>query len=178
MGNCSNRAVVISRKKDGQVMFKKILVAYDGSDGSKIALNKAAEVAAKFGAEVTLLTVGGPLMGSATAGLKVPQMNESEYDRLADEGIAWLARQNIAARKQIRWVDPADVILHEAGAGNYDLIVMGHRGISSSIRRDAGMLGSVAIKVLNRAACSVLVARPDDLAQTVESDSDPLSPAL
>lgn len=162
-------------------MFKKILVAYDGSEGSKIAVRKAAEVATKFGAEVTLLTVGGPLMGSATAGLKVPQMNESEYERLADEGVALLAQHNIATQKQVRWVDPADVILHEARAGNFDLIVMGHRGISSSIRRDAGILGSVAIKVLNRAACSVLVARPDDLAKAENSDglveADPLSPA-
>ena len=166
-------------EKDGQVMFKKILVAYDGSEGSKIAVSKAAEVAAKFGAEVTLLTVGGPLMGTGTAGVKVPQMNEQEYERLADEGIALLARHNIAAQKQVRWVDPADVILHEARAGNYDLIVMGHRGISSSIRRDAGMLGSVAIKVLNRAACSVLVARPGDLKQSEVpdglADADPLS---
>lgn len=159
-------------------MFKKILVAYDGSEGSKIAVNKAAEVAARFGAEVTLLTVGGPLMGSAAAGIKVPQMNEAEYERLADEGIALLAQRNIAAQKQVRWVDPADVILQDAAAGNYDLIVMGHRGISSSIRRDAGMLGSVAIKVLNRAACSVLVARPDDVTQTMTPDADQLSSTL
>ena len=55
-----SRVLVISKEKDGQVMFKKILVAYDGSEGSKIAVKKAAEVAAKFGAEVTLLTIGGP----------------------------------------------------------------------------------------------------------------------
>ena len=148
-------------------MVKKILVAYDGSEGAKIAIQKAAEVATKFGAEVTLLTIGGPLMGAGMAGITVPvpQMNEQEYERLADEGLALLAQQNVVAQKQVHWIDPADVILHEARAGNYDLIVMGHRGISSSIRRDAGMLGSVAIKVLNRATCSVMVARPENLAR-------------
>jgi nucleotide-binding universal stress UspA family protein len=151
-------------------MVKKILVAYDGSEGSKVAVKKAAEVAARFGAAVTMLTVGGPLMGAGMAALKTPQMNEQEYERVADEGIALLAEQKIAAQKQFRWVDPADIILQEAEAGDYDLIVMGHRGVSSNIRRDTGLHGSLAVKVLNRARCSVLVARPEDPA-----DPDTLS---
>ncbi len=154
-------------------MVKKILVAYDGSEGSKVAVKKAAELAAKFGAAVTLLTVGGPLMGAGMAAIKTPQMNEQEYERVADEGIALLGQRQVAAQKQFRWVDPADIILQEAEAGDYDLIVMGHRGVSSNIRRDAGLLGSVAVKVLNRARCSVLVARPEDPA---EADS-PAAPA-
>jgi nucleotide-binding universal stress UspA family protein len=154
-------------------MVKKILVAYDGSDGSKIAIKKAAEVATNFGAEVTLLTIGGPLMGAGLAGINVPQMNEQEYERVADEGIALLNECQVAAQKKVHWIDPADVILHEARIGNYDLIVMGHRGISSSIQRDAWILGSVAIKVLNRARCSVLVARPENLNQTGALDELP-----
>jgi nucleotide-binding universal stress UspA family protein len=155
-------------------MVKKILVAYDGSEGSKIAITRAAEVAAKFGAEVTLLTVGGPLMGAGLNAQKAPHMNEQEYERVADEGIALLAQFQVAAQKQFRWVDPADLILQEAESGGYDLIVMGHRGVTNSIRREAGMLGSVAIKVLNRAHCSVLVARPENLeGGDSQEDSNP-----
>jgi nucleotide-binding universal stress UspA family protein len=39
-------------------MFKKILVAYDGSEGAKLALAKAGEIAQVGRAEIHVLTVG------------------------------------------------------------------------------------------------------------------------
>jgi nucleotide-binding universal stress UspA family protein len=141
-------------------MIKKILLAYDGSSGSKDAAAHAAEIAEHFGAEVTVLTIGGPLFGAAAAETKVPHMTEHEYERVADEGLAFLAQKGIRSHKRYRWVDPADEILREAHEGNYDLIIMGHRSVRNSIRRDQGLLGSVAIKVINHAHCSVMVVRP------------------
>lgn len=38
------------KQKEEKKMFKKILVAYDGSDGSKLALKKAGEIAKMSGA--------------------------------------------------------------------------------------------------------------------------------
>lgn len=140
--------------------YKKILLAYDGSAGAQDAAKTAADIAQKFDAEVTVLTVGGPLFGGAqTPGL---HMTESEYEKVADEGLGIMADRKIKAHKVCRWLDPADEILAEAAKGEYDLIVMGHRSARSSIRRDAGLLGSVAVKVINRAAISVLVVRPHD----------------
>ncbi|HEX2910884.1 MAG TPA: universal stress protein [Chloroflexia bacterium] len=141
-------------------MIRKILLAYDGSPGSQDAAQYAAEVANRFDAEVTVLTVGGPLFGGANTNNNVPHMNEEDYERVADEGLAILAEKQVRGHKLFRWVDPADQILQEAREGGYDLIIMSHRSARSSIRRDQGMLGSVAIKVINHAPCSVMVVRP------------------
>ncbi|NWJ44387.1 MAG: universal stress protein [Chloroflexi bacterium] len=142
-------------------MIKRILLAYDGSLGSQIAAQHAAEIATHFNAEVTILTVGGPLFGGVSKDAPIAHMNEADYEKVADEGLAILADKKVRAHKRFRWIDPADEILHEALEGGYDLIVMGHRSAHSSIRRDEGMLGSVAIKVINHAPCSVMIVRPD-----------------
>jgi len=141
-------------------MIKKILLAYDGSNGSQAAAAAAAEIAHRFEAEVTLLTVGGPLLVAATLNNQLPHMNEHEYERIADEGLAILAQKQVRSHKHFVWTDPADQILQEARNGNYDLIVMGHRGAATSIRSDTGLMGSVAIKVINHAPCSIFVVRP------------------
>jgi len=141
-------------------MIKKILLAYDGSSSSHDAAEKAAEIAKRFDAEVTVLTVGGPLFGGAAADAPIQRMGELDYEKVADEGVALLVQKQVRTHKIFRWVDPADQILNEAQAGGYDMIIMGHRSAKTSIQRGAGLLGSVAIKVINNAPCSVLVIRP------------------
>ncbi len=142
-------------------MIKKILLAYDGSPGAQDAARHAAELAKHYDADVTVLTVGGPLFGAAGPENGTLRMTEPDYEKVADEGLAIMAEKQVRSHKLFRWVDPADQILREADEGNYDLIVMSHRSARSSIRRDQGlMLGSVAIKVMNHAPCSVLIVRP------------------
>jgi nucleotide-binding universal stress UspA family protein len=53
--------------------------------------------------------------------------------------------------------DPAEEILRVAKDGGYDLIVVGHRGLSPV---KAFLLGSVSNQVVSHAPCSVLVVRP------------------
>ena len=142
-------------------MIKRILVAYDGSNGARDAALHAAEIASLSNAEVTILTVGGPLFGGNSREVPVTHMTEKDYEHVADECLAIMAEKKVRAHKRCRWIDPADEILHEALEGGYDLIVMGHRSARTSIMRDQGLLGSVAIKVINHAPCSVLVVRPD-----------------
>ena len=45
-------------------MYKRILLAYDGSEGSEIALREAMALAAEFDASLKLITVVPPLQGS------------------------------------------------------------------------------------------------------------------
>lgn len=138
--------------------FRKILLAYDGSPGAQDAANAAADLAKKFDAEVTVLTIGSPLFGGG--GTNTVHMTEQDYHKIADEGLSIMSTSEVKSNKVCRWLDPADEILIEATNGSYDLIVMGHRSARSSIRRDAGLLGSVAVKVINRATISVLIVRP------------------
>ena len=53
--------------------------------------------------------------------------------------------------------DPAHKIVQAAEEGDFDLIVMGHRGLSPV---KAFVLGSVSNRVVTHAPCSVLVVRP------------------
>jgi nucleotide-binding universal stress UspA family protein len=149
-------------------MIKKILLAYDGSPGAQFAAKHAAELARLYDGEVTVLTVGGPLFGATSPDASMTHMSEHDYEKVADEGLAILAEQNVRSHKRFRWVDPADEILQEAREGGYDLIIMSHRSARSCIRRDEGMLGSVAIKVLNHAPCSVMMVRPSPNSNTDE----------
>jgi nucleotide-binding universal stress UspA family protein len=153
-------------------MLKKILLAYDGSKGAQAATRTAAELAQRFEAEVTLLTIGGPLLSAATLNEQLPHMNQHEYERIAEEGLAILTQKQVRSHKHLVWLDPADQILQEASNGNYDLIVMGHRGAFSSIRGDVGLLGSVAIKVINHAPCSVYIVRSSFEDNTFENATE------
>jgi nucleotide-binding universal stress UspA family protein len=52
--------------------------------------------------------------------------------------------------------DPASGIVEAARNGNFDLVVVGHRGLSSI---EAFLMGSVSNRVVTHAPCSVLVVR-------------------
>ena len=56
--------------------------------------------------------------------------------------------------------DPDQVILREAEAGEFDVIVIGSRGVSEDSGRTR-LLGSVAERVLHRTPCPVLVIRAE-----------------
>ena len=55
---------------------------------------------------------------------------------------------------------PVDAILQEAEDGEYDLIVMGSRGVNLECDGDR-LLGSVAERVLHRTPCPVMIVRAE-----------------
>jgi nucleotide-binding universal stress UspA family protein len=134
----------------------KVLLAYDGSDGAKRAL----DVVIALNHEGDVVTVvssaeGPPLFGHA--GTLLPTLEqEAERHRQGDEARAALAEHGIEPTLVERHGDAATAILDEATARRADLIVMGTRGLSTVER---WMIGSVSAKVLHHAHCSVLVAR-------------------
>ena len=134
----------------------KVLLAYDGSDGAKRAL----DVVIALSHEEDVVTVvssaeGLPLFGYAGTLLPTPEQ-EAERHRQADEARAALAEHGIEATVVELHGDAATAILDEAAERRADLIVMGTRGLSTAER---WLIGSVSTKVLHHAHCSVLVAR-------------------
>ena len=140
-------------------MFKKILVGFDGSEGSKFALQHAARLAKLIGAELCALWVRGSL----------PHYPET-IDEIAEEKIAAdsflqkVTRQIIQISKEngvdiqgdARSGHPAKTILSYAEEGKFDLIVLGNRGHSELWGR---FLGHTADKISENAHCSVLIVR-------------------
>jgi nucleotide-binding universal stress UspA family protein len=145
--------------------MKRIVAAVDRSEPSLRAVDLAADLAAKYGAELVLLTVGHAIAG--------PDPGMEAYARLEHirepvptiaiesmrEGLASVRDRAVA--KGVRHVstevfvgDPAEQILACADARQADLIALGSRGHG----RLAGLLlGSVAQKVVALAQCAVLV---------------------
>ena len=133
----------------------KVLIAYDGSDSAKRALEIAVDLAPKEAAiSVVSVVEGLPQFGRAAA-MILPEDEEESQRRLAEAGKV-LAEHGTVAELVERRGDAATAILDEAEKEGTGLIVMGTRGLSTIER---WFLGSVSSKVLQHARCSVLVVR-------------------
>lgn len=135
--------------------MNKILIAYDGSESAKRALEEAAKLVRDDGT-LTVVSVAEelPQFGRAAAML-VPEEDEERRHELR-EAKAMLAERGIAAKVVERRGDAATMILDEAEKEGVELIVMGTRGLGSGKR---WLLGSVSTKVLHHAPSNVLVVR-------------------
>jgi nucleotide-binding universal stress UspA family protein len=139
-------------------MFSKILLATDGSDNALRAARQVAQMVSKQPAKVTLLSAA-----------YVPSTYRDDVNENLIESFNQDARQVLQFTKEIfdeqklpcdtklaLDLHPAEAILQEAKSGEYDLIVMGTRGLSA---REAKKLGSVSQEVVQRAECAVLLVR-------------------
>jgi nucleotide-binding universal stress UspA family protein len=140
------------------VPFEKILVAIDGSDSSDHAFAKALELAAVTRAKLTALAVEGPLPAyAATIGEvdEVKREKDSFFRTLAAAARAQGEEAGVEIDVDVRPGHPAEVIPRVAREGDYDLIVLGHRG---HFVRDR-LLGSTADRVAEHAHCPVMIVR-------------------
>lgn len=155
-------------------MYKKILVPFDQSEPAKHALEQALDLtSATPDAEIVLLSVVdwhdfnaetfkiaarmSGVMGSALDMDAVTQIGEEaaneEKSRIKE------ATADIVGDRTVEMVvvngSPHDAITAYAEEGNFDCIVMGHRGLGA-VR---SMLGSVCYSVLHKAQVPVLVVK-------------------
>ena len=137
-------------------MFKKILVAVDGSTYSRNALPAAVEVAKKFGGEIYVLHVAEHDKGrAATYSLESP----ADATRLVADAVKTAEDAGVKAAGEVRDAaaqHSAQVIVQTASARGMDLIVMGSRGLSDV---QGLFLGSVTHKVIQSGEIPVLVVR-------------------
>jgi nucleotide-binding universal stress UspA family protein len=140
-------------------MFKKILVAYDGSEGAKLALAKAGEIAEVGKAEIHILTVGRIPEHAGTAGKarKAEEQAKEFYSKIIEEVSIFLKTQGMKASTRLEFGKPGDVILKVAEELGADLLVMGTKGESVL---DERATGTTVDKVLERSRCSVLLEAP------------------
>ena len=139
-------------------MFNKILVAYDGSDGAKLALEKVTELAKVTSTVLHLLAVGRIPEYAETVSEteEAREQAKSYYSKIMDEAAANLKQRSLSAEAHIDFGKPADVILRIAENLGVDLVVLGTHPHSALRRR---VLGATADKVIDHAHCSVLVVR-------------------
>jgi nucleotide-binding universal stress UspA family protein len=133
----------------------KILLAYDGFERSRPALEEAARVADGDSA-VVVFSVVPPDARASKSGGHVGMAPHAHEDVAI--GHRYLREQGIEAEMKIEHGDPAEKILEEARAGQYDLIVTGTRGRRPVARV---LLGSVSHKVSDEAPCTLLIVSED-----------------
>ena len=141
-------------------MLNTVLVAVDGSNHAKNALNTAAQLAGKLDATLLLVTVDEPgsLKGEVaefarTEGLD--RMAVCEWILHSAEAVAEQAGAR-TVRHDIEGGAPHEAILRAAQAHKADMIVMGARGLSEL---QGLVFGSVSHKVLHMTDLPVLIVR-------------------
>ncbi|RDD61805.1 universal stress protein [Ferruginivarius sediminum] len=149
-------------------MFKKILVAVDGSQHALRAVEIASDLAEKYGAELTLLAVYKSIrMQESTHSLVrtrksvEPQITDGELKQaaqeVADEAAA-IARDHDIPKVDVvvKHGQPARTIAKVAEDQGADAIVLGSRGLGDV---SGLLLGSVSHKVASLAKCSVITVK-------------------
>jgi nucleotide-binding universal stress UspA family protein len=132
------------------------MVPVDFSETSASALPYAAELAARFRAEVILIHVTEPPLAS----LDFTYVPLEETNRAAEEMLSYIQREtfsdDIQTRAVIRSGTPFDEITRAAARERADLIVLTTRGWTGLKHV---LLGSTAERIVRHASCPVLVAR-------------------
>lgn len=137
--------------------MQRIVVGFDGSEHSRKALERAADIA--DGATVAVVSSANVqrLLRDPSGGASPvdPADAEARANALAQ------AREYLEGRG-VKGVyiegtgNPTDVIVQEAEDSGADLIVVGTRGLSAARRT---FMGSVSTNVVHHAPCDVLVVR-------------------
>ena len=141
-------------------MYKKILLAYDGSEPGQRALLDCHEIAQWSGSEIRLIAVMQLPMSGLTleGGMYDDTLLQSEkvrFQAILDAGLGKLAEAGLAARGEVVMGDAVSEITRCASSIGADLIVVGHQHLSGWAAR--WWRGSVSKALIEEAPCSVLV---------------------
>ena len=153
-------------------MFQKILVPLDGSSYSLKALDEASQIAKMSSGKSTLTNVYsaksimtskselstrgdiGPL-DSTEAGVS-RMIERAARNRILQDGEQRIRATGVQVERKLVEGHTVQEIVRLANGGNFDLIVMGARGVSHISKT---FLGSVTEGVLHHANCPVLVIK-------------------
>ena len=140
--------------------YRKILLAYNGSQEGKRALFEAADLAAFLQAETHLLAVASmPPSLFLTEGFVPEELLEEEKKRtqtVLDEGIRTLRERGFTAVGHLAVGEPVEEICRLAKSLGVDLVMVGHNQNTSFAAR--WWKGSVGASLLDYAPCSILIA--------------------
>jgi nucleotide-binding universal stress UspA family protein len=156
-------------------LFKKILVALDGSESSQRAAQAAVELAEKLKADLIVLHAISPPTSyyrstiASPTGMSLPAPSQHEIDAyyayarkvalgIVGETESKAKKQGVHVKTDIPEAvsSVVETIINHAAKENADLIVVGTRGLGGFKRM---LLGSVSSGIVSHANCPVLVVR-------------------
>ncbi|MGC2425069.1 MAG: universal stress protein [Nitrospirota bacterium] len=143
-------------------MFRKMLVAFDGSEQSNKAFDAALEMDVKCSnksanilvlsvaqlpepAELTLINEGSIIKG-------ITEYYEEQFKALKERA----EKKGVNISTEVVMGHPADMIVKYAEEKGCDMIIMGHRGRSKIAN---WLLGSVSRRVASYSPCTVTIVK-------------------
>ena len=141
-------------------MYKKVLLAYDGSIEGRRALREGARIAQLCGAEVFLLAVAE--VSAATVGMEagfvMPITEQVEiYNKILAEGVERLKAMGFSPTAKLSTGEAGREIAKVATEIGANLVVVGHRP-DGPLTRWFSSVGTYLVKNLT---CSVLIAQTE-----------------
>src|SRR5215471_4178192 len=143
-------------------MYRKILLAYNGTHEGRIALFECAEIASFIKAETHLLAVATPSMSMYVEGFEgnVSEQGRAQQQKLMKnvlaEGLAALTQRGYSVTGHLAVGEPVEEICRLATELKCDLIVVGHKKKHSRLGR--WWRGSISSNLADHAPCSILIA--------------------
>ncbi len=132
-------------------MYKRILLASDGSSHAERAGKEAIKLASLYSGEVTLLFVNSISQGRGNLNEEIANIQKK-----LETTEKQLKSANVTYQIEILEGEPGPSIVTYANDQAYDILVIGSRGLSDF---RGLVLGSVSHKVAKRTKCPVLVIK-------------------
>ncbi len=140
-------------------MFRKILVAFDGSPKSYEAFDHALELASmsKPVSGILAISVVQPPESLYFVEMSEVVSGESKhYEELLEELVEKAKKKGLTVETKVAIGHPAASIVQIAKEKGCDLIVIGHKGKSML---EGLLLGSVSRRVASESPCSVIIVK-------------------
>jgi len=153
---------------EADYLVKKVLVAVDGSENSYRALDFSLEFTEKFGAELTIMNVSESSGVVSVPPEIAPYTNDNmvvvarDLRKFHEEVLnkatirAKKIKPNVSISAILKEGNPASAIIEAANDGNFDVVVLGHRGIG---KFKGIFVGSISEKVARSLSCTVILVR-------------------
>jgi nucleotide-binding universal stress UspA family protein len=139
------------------LMFRNILVAFDGSDSSRRAYETALDIAKKYDSAVHVVAVARPPEFAEEVETKaVIERERARLDRQLEALRVKALQAGLSPHLKVVTGHTAAQIIRATDADKIDLIVLGHRGHGVF---DRWVLGSVSREVIAYTHCPVMVVR-------------------
>jgi nucleotide-binding universal stress UspA family protein len=141
-------------------MYQKILVAFDGSPESRLAVDECSQLMQVSGREIHLVCVLHDPSPYLLAGEFVPEpalaIDRSRMETDLNDAAAKLTGRGFSVTTHLQDGEPVDVISRLVESLRIDLVIVGHRRTKKFALR--WWRGSVDSLLIERVRCSILIA--------------------
>jgi len=138
-------------------MYKKILLAVDGSEHSLRAAKEAVKMASLNEGKVEIVFVAdfGKVKNEVLHSQGLEELNHTRRMKL-QPAVEMMKSNNVMYDVRILHGEPGPAIVEYSNKEKFDLVVIGSRGLNTLQEM---VLGSVSHKVVKRVNCPVLIIK-------------------